>query len=435
MATLDAARGGKESRLRPVRPRTAISVPREDNHPRSARLFRSVRQHAQFRLLFGASFATQLGQWFQAVALGWLALELTDRPAFVGQVAFMTGLPMLLLALPAGVLLDRVDRRRALLSAQAGAALLALALTFIVYNGWTRPWLLLVAAAAAGTLQALAQPAMQSLVPTLVPRDDLPNALALSSAGNSSTRIVGPSLAGMVISAVGLAACFAVQTGTLLAALALTFRVGKARSTASRTVAGTGAGLLDGLAVIRRDRAMTGLLLLAAIPAFFAFPYLQMLPVFARDTLQIGPRGLGFLLGASGVGAVVGALVVAGLGQRRDRGRLLVGSGLLYGLLLSAFAQSPWPLVSGVILVSSGFVGSVYFSLNVILLQLRAADETRGRVLGALALTFGLTPLGALPIGELAQRVGAPWAVTAGALLTSLLIGLLALHYGEVPRL
>lgn len=427
-------RRGKEEPLRAPETRTVVAA-EQRTAMSSGGLFFSVREYPQFRRLWGASFATQLGQWFQAVALGWLALDLTNRPAFVGQVAFMTGLPMLLLSLPAGVLLDRVDRRRALLAAQLGTAALALAFAGIVAGGWARPWLLLVAAPIAGALQAFSQPATQALVPTLVPREDLPNALALSSAGNGSTRIIGPSLAGLAIGAIGLAGCFAIQAGALLIAFAFTMLI-RTECRASRTTfVSTGGGLLDGLRVIRRDRAMTGLLLLAAVPAFLAFPYIQMLPVFARDTLRIGSRGLGFLLAASGVGAVAGALVVAALGRRADRGRLLIGSGLVYGLLLTAFALSPWPLVSGVILICSGFIGSIYFSLNTILLQLRASDESRGRVLGALALTFGLTPIGALPIGELAQRAGAPWAVTTGALLTSLLIGLLARRYREVMTL
>lgn len=398
-------------------------------------LFASVSRYPEFRRLWSASFATQLGQWFQTVALGWLALDLTNRPAFVGQVAFMTGLPMLLFSLPAGVLLDRADRRLVLLASQAGTAALALTFTVIVAGGWAAPWLLLIAAPIAGTLQAFSQPAMQSLVPTLVPRDQLPNALALSSAGNSSARIIGPSLAGIVIGAAGVPGCFAIQAGTLVVAFIRTAPIRVGPVPRDQAFVTTGGGLLGALKVIRRDRVLAGLLLLAAVPALFAFPYVQMLPVFARDTLQIGARGLGLLLASSGVGAVAGALSVAALGRRTDRGRLLVGSGLLYGLLLTAFAQSPWPVVSGLILVASGYIGSVYFSLNTILLQLRASDESRGRVLGALALTFGLTPIGALPIGAVAQRIGAPWAVTAGALLTSLLIALLAWWNREVMAL
>jgi MFS family permease len=353
--------------------------------------------------------------------------------SFVGQVAFASGVPILLLSFPAGALLDRIDRRKALLAAQILGAMLALAIAFVNWHGWIEPWHLIVAAVLSGVLLAVVQPATQSLAPALVPREDLPNALALSSAGNSSTRIIGPSLGGVLIGVLGIAGCYLAQAGTFVAAAALTAVVAVPRN--ARPGVTIGGGVLDGLRIIRRDPTLTGLLLLASVPALLAYPYIQLLPVFARDVLHLGPRGLGIIMSTSGIGAFIGALIVARLGNWPYKGRLALIMGILYGFVLSAFALSPWPAASAIILIFSGFIGSVFYSLNQILVQLATSEEMRGRVMGALAVSFGLMPVGALFIGALAQQIGAPLAVTAGSMVSTLCTILIAARYRTLWRL
>ncbi|MGN6672335.1 MAG: MFS transporter [Thermomicrobiales bacterium] len=233
--------------------------------PATKGTFYAIAAYQQFRFLWTAGVVTQLGQWFQTIALAWLALTLTDSAAFVGQIGFASGLPILCLSLPAGALLDRFDRRRALLICQVLGALLAVTIAVIIARGAIAPWHLLVAAVFSGSLLAVAQPATQTLVPALVDHADLPNALALSSAGSSSTRIVGPSIAGVLIGAVGIAGCFFSQGGALLAAACLTLLLRVPRG--ARSGITLSSGLLDGLAFIRRDRNLVGMLLLAGAPA------------------------------------------------------------------------------------------------------------------------------------------------------------------------
>src|SRR3954454_3093076 len=223
-------------------------------------LFHAVARHRQFRFLWAAGVITQLGQWFQSVALGWLALTLNNSPGFVGKIGFASGAPILLISLPAGALLDRLDRRKALLLCQFAGALLALVVALINWRGWIEPWHLILAAVFSGSLLAIVQPATQTLVPALVPREDLPNALALNSAGNSSTRIIGPSIAGALIGAVGIAGCFVSQAGTLLCAAALTLFI--PLPLGARAGAALRGGVIDGLRIIRRDQNLSGLLLL-----------------------------------------------------------------------------------------------------------------------------------------------------------------------------
>ncbi|MFN8537273.1 MAG: MFS transporter [Thermomicrobiales bacterium] len=395
--------------------------------------FHAIAHHREFRFLWTAGVVTQFGQWFQNIAIGWLALTLTDSPSFVGQVAFASGVPILLLSFPAGALLDRIDRRRALLAAQLLGALLALAIAFVNWRGWIEPWHLIVAAVLSGILLAVVQPATQSLAPALVPREDLANALALSSAGNSATRIIGPSLGGVLIGLLGIAGCYLAQAFTFVAAVALTAAVTVPRG--ARPGVTIGGGVLDGLRIIRRDPTLTGLLLLASAPALLAYPYIQLLPVFARDVLHLGPRGLGIIMSTSGIGAFTGALIVARLGSWPHKGRLTLIMGILYGFVLSAFALSPIPALSATILIFSGFIGSVFASTNQILVQLATSEEMRGRVMGALAISFGLMPVGALLIGTLAQQFGAPLAVTVGAMASTLCIALIAARYRTLWRL
>ena len=401
--------------------------------PADESMFSALVRYPQFRFLWSASLTTQLGQWFQNVALGWLALELTNSAGFVGKIGFASGVPILLLSLPAGVLLDRIDRRRALLACQFVGATLALLVAFINWRGLIAPWHLVLAAVVSGALLAVSQPATQTLVPALVPRGDLPNALALTSAGNSSTRIVGPSIAGLLIGAVGLAGCFVAQSATLLGAAALTALIRLPQG--ARAGAAIGGGLIEGLRLIRRDRTLTGLLLLGAAPALLAYPYVQMLPVFVRDVYHLDARGLGLIMAVSGVGGLSGSLFVARLNRYPKKGRLTIFLGVIYGFALTAFTLSPWPILSAGILACSAFLGSAFYSGNQILVQIHVSDAIRGRVMGVLALSFGLTPVGALLIGELAQHFSAPLAVALGALGSTLCIAIVGWRFREILSL
>jgi predicted MFS family arabinose efflux permease len=419
--------------------RSKLLLVEEDATPTAVQLpaargtFYAIAAYQQFRYLWTAGVVTQLGQWFQTIALAWLALTLTDSAAFVGQIGFASGLPILCLSLPAGAMLDRFDRRRALLICQVLGALLAVTIALIIARGTIKPWHLFVAALLSGSLLAVAQPATQTLVPALVDHADLPNALALSSAGNSSTRIVGPSIAGVLIGAVGIAGCFFSQSFALLAAAGLTLLLRVPRGAAPGITLGS--GLLDGLAFIRRDRNLVGMLLLAGTPALLAYPYIQMLPVIARDVLHLGPRGLGVLMAASGVGGLLGALTTATMSTRANKGRLTVVVGLVYGVVLAAFALTPVAVPAGAILLVSTFLGTMFYSLNQIMVQTYVREDMRGRVLGALALTVGLQPVGSLFVGELAQRIGAPYALAGCTLASSLLVGVIALRYRAMMKL
>lgn len=361
----------------------------------------------------------------QTTALGWLALDLTDSKSFVGLVAFAAGIPFLLVSVPAGAILDRLDRRRILMASQIGAAVLACLIAIDVISGFVQPWHLLIAAVLNGTLQAVLMPTQQALIPRLIPKDSLTNAVGLLSAGQNMTRIVGPSLAGAVIGFFGTGQTFIIQAIVLIIALWLI-----ATSTfpaVDRPTAIVGnRSMLDGLKLVLQRGDLRGLFLLTSVPSLLVFPYMSFLPVFARDILDIGPTGLGLLMASSGVGAVAGSLMVASNRWRRSSGWWLLGMTIGYGGIVATMTESRTVFLTCPLLALGSLIGSHFMGASIALVQHRVADDVRGRVMGAYTLTFGLMPLGAMPMGIAADRIGAPAAVALSALLASTLTIILA---------
>jgi MFS family permease len=375
-----------------------------------------------FRRLWLGAFASSVGQWMQQVALGWLALVMTDSPGFVGIVTFSAGLPFLVVAPLGGSLIDRVDRRKLMLVCQALALLLATTLAADIMAGFVQPWHLLLAAFLNGSLLALLSPTQQSLVPMLVPREDLTNAIGLMSAGQNLTRVAGPSVAGIMIGALGLGPTFLAQAAAVAVSIYFVFGVVLPPRAARAT---TGRGVFDGIRLIASRPDLRGLFLLAAIPTFFVFPYIGFLNIFARDILKIGAEGLGLLMAVSGGGAVVGSLLVAAARRTEGVGRLLLALTVAYGIAIVGVAYSLALWITLPLMFAGGLLGAGTMSGTNAMLQHRISDDIRGRVMGAYMLTWGLMPLGALPMGLLADRVGTPTAVAAGAVASSLLAAVL----------
>src|SRR5918993_161066 len=338
----------------------------------------------------------------QQVALGWLAIVMTNSPGFLGIVTFSAGLPFLVVAPFGGALIDRIDRRRLMLACQVIAFSLATVLAVDVVSGFVRPWHLPIAAFLNGSLLALLIPTQQSLVPSLVPREDLTNAIGLMSAGQNMTRVVGPSIAGIVIGTVGVGPTFLVQAIAVAVSFILVLAI-VLPPRARRTVGGR--GIFDGIRLVASRPDLRALFLLASIPTLFVFPYIGFLNVFARDILRIGAEGLG---------------------------RLLVGMTVLYGLPIVGVALSRTLWITLPLLFIAGMLGAAFMSGNNVLVQHRVTDDVRGRVMGAYMLTWGLMPLGSLPMGMVADRIGTPVAVAGGAVISSLLAGILGLTSSAV---
>ncbi len=389
-------------------------------------LFYALQQYPLFRRLWMGSVLAQLGQWMQTVALGWVALDLTDSAFFVGLVSFMAGIPFIVVAIPAGAIIDRVERRKVLMFCQCAAAMLAIVVAIDVISGFVEPWHLLIAAFLNGSLLSVLSPTQQALTPSLVDRKDLTNAIGLTSAGNNLTRVFGPSLAGAIIGVSGTGEAFIVQAIALGAAFVLIAMTKFPKQHIAPRVVKPGAAL-EGLRYIFQRDDLRGLFLLALIPTFFTFPYIQFLNVFARDILQIGPSGLGLLMASSGSGAVIGSLIVARGRKAEGQGMMLIGTTILYASLILCMSASRSIWMTMPLLIAAGGIGSWYMAQNNSLVQHRITEDVRGRVMSAYMLNNGLLPLGAMPMGIIAGATSVPIAVAVGASMTILLTALLAL--------
>lgn len=389
--------------------------------------FEALSVYPVFRRLWFAMMATSVSQWMQQVAYGWLALELTDSARIVGAVSFMAGLPFLIVALPAGVLIDRFDRRRILMVAQGCALTLGVVLAVDVLTGTVTLTHLLIAAFLNGSFLCILNPTMQSVVPALVGKEGLTNAIGLMSAGQNMTRIVGPSLAGLVIGFGSTGLAFLLAATALIGAMLLIRGVIVPPRAASTTVRGW-RGVFSGLGIIMSRPHLRVLFLLACAPPLLIFPYIQFLNIYARDILMIGASGLGLLTACSGIGAVIGSLMIAGRRFRPGDGSRQIRVALFYGCVVIGIAFSTTLWITLPLLVAGGIAGASYMSANNALLQLRIEDEVRGRVMATYMMTFGLLPLGALPMGLVGEIAGIEWAITAGVVACMTIVGITGLR-------
>ncbi|MCX7623345.1 MAG: MFS transporter [Thermomicrobium sp.] len=366
-----------------------------------------------FRLLWVGQFVSMLGSQMQTVALSWLVYDLTGSPAQLGGIALARAIPTIVLSLFGGTLADQVDRRKLLLVTQSTAALLLGVLAACVTLGWTALPLLYLLAFASAAAMSFDSPARQALVPALVPRERLANALTLNVLAWDVAAVVGPALGGLVIARVSVAAAFWADALSYLAVVAALLAM-RRDIPAPRPERRGWHAFLDGLTFVRWRPILWQLMLLD----FFAVVLASttgLLPVFARDVLGVGPDGLGLLFAAPSVGAIVGAALFALVPVPRRPGRVVVWVVVGYGVALAAFGVSRWFWPSLALLAVSGGLDAVSMALRHTVRQLATPDAYRGRV-GALASVFsaGGPRLGQFQAGVLASLVGPAGAMVLG---------------------
>lgn len=373
--------------------------------PRSLRAL----NHYNFRLFFFGQLISLIGTWMQSTAQQWLVYRLTDSQTSLGIVTFIGFLPVLLFSLFMGVVVDRLPKRRLLLFTQTWFMLLAGVLAFLTFTGWVQYWHILVLAFLLGIGNALDMPARQSFFYELVGREDLVNAVGLNSSIFNMARIIGPTVAGLVVAAVGEAPAFAINSVTFLAVLAglALMRMKPAPHQKSRA---TGMqDLKEGLSFLFSQKQLFSLVAMIALFSLVCFPYITLLPVFARDVLGIGVQGFGSLMAAQGVGALAGALGVVFFGDRAHPGRMLLIARGLLAVAMLGLGLSRDPLISMGMLVLAGFSFVTQNSLTNTLLQISAPDALRGRVISAFTWAMGgFFPLGSVIFGAVGDALGAP---------------------------
>lgn len=396
------------------------------SEPLSGRLgaFRALR-HRNFRLFFGGQFISLIGTWMQSVAQGWLVLKLTNSALMLGVVSFAGYLPVLLVALFAGVVVDHADRRRLIVATQVLLMLSALILSALTWAGVVRVEHVVILAAVNGLVTAFDMPARQTFVVEMVGREDLPNAIALNSMVFNGARVVGPAVAGVLISVIGIAGCFFINGLSYIAVIVCLLEMELVARELPRIGSAMFLRLREGFDYIWHHRASFYLLLLIALNAGFGMQYSVLIPVFARDVLHGGPRAYGFLLAAQGVGALLGAFVLASSGTPRGlRQNLIFGLwGSAAGIFVFGFSSWMWLSLLSQMLIGAGLLN--YMAASNTMLQLFVSDELRGRVMSMYTLSFiGLAPIGSLEVGFIGERVS-PQAAVAVSAVAALVCGII----------
>ena len=390
-----------------------------------------------FRVFLLSSMIATVGAFMQQTAQGWLVLELTNSAALLGLAGAAAGLPTLFLVIVAGVLADRLDRRRVLIATNAVVGLCALALALLTTLGVVQYWHVLVLALLSGIALTVQMPTGQAVVATVVDRTSIGNAVALNSAQYNLTRIVAPALAGVFIAAGSLALGFWVNAAALGVVVWLLWNLRiPSPHLADRAHAALWLDLQDGVRYVAANRVLAIVVLLPAVPALFVLNYLTFIPIYARDILDTGAIGLGLLTGSIGVGALIGALTLASLRPSGGSGRLMLAGLAVVGSALAVFALSRSLPLSMLALALQGACQVAYYSTTNTLIQVLAPARLRGRILSLYTLTsIGLIPVANLVGGAIAQVVGVQPVLAAGGLLTVGFAALVAIGRPGVARL
>jgi len=392
--------------------------------------------HRNFRLFIAGQGISLIGTWMQSIALGWLVLDLTNSPFAVGLNSALRSLGVLVFTLYAGIIADRVDKRRLIIVTQSLQMVEALVLALLVWTHVITVWQVMVLAVFFGVVTAFDIPTRQSFIVELVGKEDLMNAIALNSSMFNAARVVGPAIAGALIGIVGVGTCFFLNGVSYIAVIGglIAMRLPPFRPVPVESSAW--GGFREVLQFLRGDRRVRTLVMLTSVLSIFGFPYLVMMPVFARDVLHVQAGGYGALTAAVGVGAMLGALTIAvNSGRITLRGPLMLMGGTAFGLLIVLFAASRSFGLSLAVLGLGGCAMIVNNALTNTMIQTSVPDQLRGRIMGFYSFVFvGLSPLGAFQAGAFAERYGAPLAVGVGGLICVVAVVLAAWRVPELRQ-
>jgi len=378
-----------------------------------------------YRLFFGGAMVTNVGMWMQQVAQGWLVVSLTDSEFLVGLVAFCAMIPTLFLSLFGGVLADRLPKRRILLASQMISMILIGSLATLISTGKIELWHLMLISAGSGIVLALTAPSFQAIVPEIVGRPNLMNAIALNSAQFNLTRIIGPTVGGLILNFLGVAAAYYFNAASylvfFLAMLAIRPKHGTVRKQSNPE--GVFRSLGVALRYVRSHAVIRPVLLLAMVQTLFLFPYGTLLPVFAKNVLGLEASGFSLLLVSAGVGALCASLMLA---RRRDSVqtgvRWMLRAQVGFALAATVFASSRYLPLSMLALVFIGWSLVTFMATGNTVVQALVPDEIRGRVMSVWMLVgLGFIPLGSLQAGAVAALVSPSFALIYGAAVTLIL--------------
>jgi predicted MFS family arabinose efflux permease len=384
--------------------------------PVLGRVFKAF-QYRDFRLMWFGACTSSIGTWMQIVAQGWLIYRLSHSAFLLALDQFLGGIPIFLFSLIGGVAADRMERRRILLGSQYVQMFNAVLLTVLVATGLVHVWQILCLSFVSGLAQAFGGPAYQALIPTLVEKEDMPNAIALNSIQFNVAVMIGPALGGLALGKFGEQWCFGLNAVSFLAPI-LSLSIISTRFLPQKTTASIVGSLKQGIQFIREQNSMQALIVLAFCMTGLSMPMRTYIPVFVKDIFHRGPETYGSLLALMGLGSICGSLTIAGLGNIRNKGRVALASLVCLGIGIAGFARSTSLTVSCVMLVLAGASMMAVFATVNSLVQLITTNEMRGRVMSVYNFAFrGGMPMGNLLSGWLVPIFTAPVVLAVNGLL------------------
>jgi MFS family permease len=399
-----------------------------------SRTFRSLDAHRNFRIFFAGQLVSLAGTWMQNVALAWLVLELSGSPLAVGALAFWRFLPFTVFGLVAGVVADRVDSRRLVMTTQGSAMVVSVALAFVALTGTATLPVVYVLAALGGITLAFDAPGRQSLTYQMVGPSSLPNAVALNAGLFNGSRVIGPAIAGLVIAAAGTGVCFVLNAFSFLAVLVAlsSLRTEELHTVVRDPSTRIVAGMRRALGFVVRDPQLRAVLGVVTVVSTVGFNFHVLVPLLAAETLHVGPEGFGLLSASFGLGALVGALVTASF--RAASWRLFATGATGFGVLALALAPVENATLAGALLFGVGISFTLFTANANALVQLGAPDQLRGRMIALYLFAFvGLAPVGGLFAGWLAEVGGTPLAFGVAGTTSLVTIAVVSLLRSQTP--
>jgi len=401
---------------------------------RVSRTFKAF-QYRDFRLMWIGACTSSIGTWMQIVAQGWLIYRLSHSAFLLALDQFLGGIPIFLFSLVGGVIADRMERRRILLGSQYIQLASAGLLTILVATGTVHVWEILFLSLVSGFAQAFGGPAYQALIPGLVDREDMPNAIALNSIQFNLAVTIGPALGGITLARLGEKWCFGLNALSFLAPI-LALSLISTRFLPQKTTDSMLSSFKQGIQFVRRQGSMEALILLAFCMTALSMPMRTYFPVFVKDIFHRGPETYGQLLSVMGIGSICGSLAIASLGNFRHKGRVAVTMLIVLGLGITGFALSKSLAVSYLVVLLVGFAMMAVFATVNSLVQLITTDEMRGRVMSVYNFAFrGGMPMGNLLSGWLVPLFGAPMVLGVNGLLLVVLASYFVITRARVTAL
>lgn len=388
-------------------------------------------EYRNFKLFFGGQLISLIGTWMQNVAQAWLVYRLTKSSFLLGGVGFAGQIPVFLMAPIGGIVADRYSRHRVVIATQTASMVLAFILSVLVLTHTVQVWHIFTLAALLGVVNAFDIPGRQSFFVEMVGRADLMNAIALNSSMFNASRIVGPAIAGILVAGIGEGWCFFANAVSYIAVIVGLLMMNVPPREEPRHHGSPLANIIEGFRYVMHNPPIHGILALLGVVSLTGMPYTVLMPIFADRILHGGAAALGTLMGATGVGALVGALLLASRQTLKGLGKWVAMAATGFGVSLMAFAFCRAYWLSIVVLLPVGFSLMIQMGSSNTLIQSMVPDRLRGRVMAVYSMVFmGMAPFGSLLSGAAADRIGAPWTVAAGGLIT---IGAAAVFWTFLP--